>query len=800
MADKMRSKISDIKIPILKPNNYVEWKIKITSLLKAKELYPLIESAPTDVETLEEKYLQVNEEAKSIIYSSLDGRTTQAAGICETAHELWLKVTGAFEGLKDDLTGLAMARFMEIAKQKDEKLNDFLGRYEIALNNLASTEMVVDLALAIYVLCRTLPQNIKEGIRVWRTVNSDGTIDQIISYIRANYRDEDVHQDANCTAFFGVANSRKKWRPRKTNAYPRNKGDSTGGDMGATNKQACSYCKKTGHVWRTCFKLKRDNEAKGANNRKESAHMALERSYQAYQQYLPNKSERRWIIDSGATSHMTHERDLLMNYTSFSDPKEVMVGDGEHIEAEGKGWLFIRGDIKPRVVKDVLYVPKMPVNLFSVKAALKQGYSISFSKNQVKVEHDGQPVPAFFDGCLFTIDLGILNKNTSSTQEAYPACSLETWHKRLNHCGLDLIKRMQKEKMVTGLDIGESPYQCEDCMLGKSSRKPHPMRSRIKATKDLAILHFDTVDTSVESLGGKRYFILGTEEFSGYKLIDFVAKKSEITNCVKLMINSVMLNTSRPVACIYSDNGTEFVNIELREWLSERGIIHELSSAYNPEQNGRAEASNKAVINGARTFLVGSKLPKTLWAEACSASTYVLNRLPSVTSPTITRYELYFGIKPNVGNLHEFGEVAIRLTPKQLRENKLDPVAKRYRFVGYTNRYNTFRLYDETSKKIIIDCNVRFTNKQPELAQESNEGEDEYASIRWEECAEKTTRPSEASTAIDDSFQNFGSAAEQSTNDTFILEPEVRLSTSSNINDAIHDEIRSRNQNQTGEC
>jgi len=34
-----------------------------------------------------------NEEAKTIIYSSLDGKATQAAGVCQDAHDPWKKVT-----------------------------------------------------------------------------------------------------------------------------------------------------------------------------------------------------------------------------------------------------------------------------------------------------------------------------------------------------------------------------------------------------------------------------------------------------------------------------------------------------------------------------------------------------------------------------------------------------------------------------------------------------------------------------------------------------------------------------------
>jgi len=95
-----KSKLTDIKLPILKPENYTEWKIKITSLLKAKELYEVVQVPLADLKAVSDNdktaddgsIEQLNEEAKSVIYSSLDGKATQAAGVCEDAYVLWTKV------------------------------------------------------------------------------------------------------------------------------------------------------------------------------------------------------------------------------------------------------------------------------------------------------------------------------------------------------------------------------------------------------------------------------------------------------------------------------------------------------------------------------------------------------------------------------------------------------------------------------------------------------------------------------------------------------------------------------------
>jgi hypothetical protein len=44
-----------------------------------------------------------------------------------------------------------------------------------------------------------------------------------------------------------------------------------------------------------------------------------------------------WIIDSGASQHMTSSRDLLMNYQEFWEPEPVVFGDGRSVHALGTG-------------------------------------------------------------------------------------------------------------------------------------------------------------------------------------------------------------------------------------------------------------------------------------------------------------------------------------------------------------------------------------------------------------------------------------------------------------------------------
>jgi transposase InsO family protein len=60
---------------------------------------------------------------------------------------------------------------------------------------------------------------------------------------------------------------------------------------------------------------------------------------------------------------------------------------------------------------------------------------------------------------------------------------------------------------------------------------------------------------------------------------------------------------------IRSDNGSEFKNYTLNEFLSEEGISHQYSAAYTPQQNGVAERKNWTLMDMDRSMLVEFKSP-----------------------------------------------------------------------------------------------------------------------------------------------------------------------------------------------
>jgi transposase InsO family protein len=78
---------------------------------------------------------------------------------------------------------------------------------------------------------------------------------------------------------------------------------------------------------------------------------------------------------------------------------------------------------------------------------------------------------------------------------------------------------------------------------------------------------------------------------------------------------------------IRSENGFEFKNLQVEEYLEEEGIKHEFSTPYTPQQNGVVERKNRTLINMAITMVGEYKTPKRVLLEAMNTTCHAINRL-----------------------------------------------------------------------------------------------------------------------------------------------------------------------------
>ena len=231
--------------------------------------------------------------------------------------------------------------------------------------------------------------------------------------------------------------------------------------------------------------------------------------------------------------------------------------------------------------------------------------------------------------------------------------NLKLWHYRYGHLGMDSVTKLMKDDMVVGMNTtDEKDTVCEGCIMGKQHRTKYPKGKAQCATEPFELVHSDVCGSmSVNSIGGSRYFVTFTDEYTRYTYIYFVKHKDEVLAKFKEFVNIVKNCTGKNVKTFRTDNGGEYCSKEFESFLKDEGIVHQLTVPYNPAQNGVSERKNHTLVESARSMMSHGKIPVEFWAEAMNTVVYLRNRSPTTSLEGMTPYECLFGQKPDVSNL-----------------------------------------------------------------------------------------------------------------------------------------------------
>ena len=162
----------------------------------------------------------------------------------------------------------------------------------------------------------------------------------------------------------------------------------------------------------------------------------------------------------------------------------------------------------------------------------------------------------------------------------------------------------------------------------------------ICSTKKLQLVHSDVCrPMSTESFGGRKYFVTFIDDYSLCCSVYFLRHKSEVLEKFKEFEVSTTNICGQRVGTLRTDNGGEYLSNEFKAYLKSKGICHELTVPYSPQQNGVAERMNRTLMESARSMIAHAGLSNRYWAEAVVTAAYMKNQMPSIAIKDQTPHE-----------------------------------------------------------------------------------------------------------------------------------------------------------------
>jgi hypothetical protein len=172
------------------------------------------------------------------------------------------------------------------------------------------------------------------------------------------------------------------------------------------------------------------------------------------------------------------------------------------------------------------------------------------------------------------------------------------------------------------------------------------------------------------------------------------------------------------IKVLNSDRGGEYQGTAFVEYLKLKETHQKLNVHDTPQHAGVAERCNRIIEERIRALLHASGLPRFLWGEAARHVVWLSNRTTTNAMEGMTPFEAAFGKKPNLKNVHEWGEkVFVRIEGG----TKLGGRVREGRWMGIDNESKGARIYWPETKTVTVERNTYFDNSSVSRLEEEQE-------------------------------------------------------------------------------
>ncbi|KAJ1698432.1 hypothetical protein LUZ63_006944 [Rhynchospora breviuscula] len=496
-----------------------------------------------------------------------------------------------------------------------------------------------------------------------------------------------------------TSNNQNQYRPITSQFRPNTPSTATSSPQGnrsssPVSKGPCQICTKANHSAKVCY-FRYEPDPVWKPRPPQAARQAFATHLQP-----PTTSSSDWVLDSGATNHVTSDLNNLSAFFAYPGADNLQIGNGNGLKILHLGSVSLNLAGFSVQLHDVLHVPSFSKNLISLSKLLIDNphLTISFSSSicEIKVLHTKISLPVPDQHGLYLLHA------TSVSPQAFLGVktTANSWHARLGHPSTaTTLQVLSSNKLPCNSNKVD---MCHDCAVAKSHELPF-FSSSSSSTSPLEIVYSDVWGPSpIVSSNGNRYYIIFVDEFTRFTWIYFLKQKSDVLHIFSIFKAQAenLLNTT--IKILRTDNGTEYKPIGTK--FSQ--ITHQTTCPYTPQQNGISERKHRHIIELSLATMSYASIPSIYWDEIFSSIVYLINRLPASTSSSIP-YTSLFHKPPDYSFLRILGCKCFPHT-RPYNSHKLEMRAVPCIFIGYALSQKGYRCLDLKTNKVYVSRHVQF--------------------------------------------------------------------------------------------
>jgi gag-polypeptide of LTR copia-type/Zinc knuckle len=428
-------------IPKLTLKNYNGWMVRVKSDMLLRECWEAIcgyEDVPqaqlSQVET--RKRVRSNLTALSLILRSVSDELITDVMDCESAKEAW----DTLDRLCNDnsLYGsmLKLRELTHLEKTDDLSVTDYCSQI-VNLNRVLKKNNIEFSDKQLAGICLTgLPDSYEILIKTLTSQSKELTMAVVKKQLLEHEEERKRHCGEN-SKHQALKSSRKgQLQQSKKEGEPTQKSG-----KGKPRRFWCYACGGEGHIASKCPKHDESTAERGEQKKATATVVTREHVSLCAKRNVPNNGGV-WLLDCGASDHMTNRRDLIHDFEEMHGVVEV--GDGAPLQIAGKGKVTLQMSDqcggKDIELKEVLLVPELQDNLISQGQIEEKGLKIEAFQGLSRILMGDKMVfqahrvsRLYYVTTLNGVTIKDIQDEYSTRKMKASRVSVSTWHSRLKH-------------------------------------------------------------------------------------------------------------------------------------------------------------------------------------------------------------------------------------------------------------------------------------------------------------------------------------------------------------------------------